>query len=167
MSYDVEYVKVWIFYLKNKPNQVYAYTSNKEYKNQFLKTRNPKCFKVEKITMDEFEFSMFANANRKQMLMSSRIGIGSDEKQYADVIMTYHEEDELEHHFNTLSYDMENLYRELVLHSSLKKKYKDIIEYLVDTSYPSTTGQEISRYNSLFGLYKLFRNTFELEENNG
>lgn len=156
-------VKVWIFYIKSKPDVVYAYTTVKEYKDKFLEIRNPDYFHIEKVIMDELEFSMFMNKFRTTKLEKVPLGCGIKRGEYVEVIMTMEEENAC----NTLGYQldhkMEDLYRSLVLHSGIKSKYTKVVEYLVNTGYELelTPGnfQTTSRFNMLFAFTTLFKDT--------
>lgn len=160
---EIEEFKVWVFYLKAFPNKVYAYTTLKEYKDKFLKVRNPNVFRIEKLVMDEFEFSLFANENRKQKLNEYPLSYGTKADDYAIVLLTDEEEGLLEAYSSNLVHEMENLYRSLILHSSLRKRYREAIEYLTDTTYdlefPSGITQMTSRLSMLSAFSKLFQNT--------
>lgn len=162
---SLEEIKVWIFYLKSKPDSIYAYTSVKEYKDKFLQVRNPKCFHVEKVIMDELEFSMFTNQYRRTMLVETPLGCGIKKGEYVNVILTMEEEDACNVLGNQLDHKIDDLYRSLVLHLNLKSKYTKAIEYLVDTTYDLELSpgniQRTSRFNMLFAFTTLFKDTLQ------
>ena len=155
--------KVWIFYLKSKPDAIYAYTTVKEYKDEFLKIRDPKCFHIEKIIMDELEFSMFTNQYRESMLNKIPLGCGIKPGEYVNVILTMEEEDACNTLGSQLENQMQDIYRSLVLHSGIKSKYTKAVEYLVDTGYNLEVSpgnyQFTSRFNMLFAFTTLFKHT--------
>ena len=164
VDYEIEKFTVWIFYLKSKPKQIYAYTAAKEYKKLFLQLRNPNMFYVEKIIMDEFEFSMFLNANRYNKIdRYPMVATLSDEGSYIEVASTIYEQDLCTQKYNQLEHEMEDIYRELIVNSSIKEKYKKEILFLLDRNfklkYPG--GEQLtSRCNEFMIFMKLFGNTF-------
>lgn len=163
MGYKIDEFTVWIFYLKEKPNQVYAYTTDKEIKNLFLDLRNPKAFHMEKLTMDEFEFSMFANNHKDEKMNIEDMAISlKSGGPYLKVATTSTEQKLCAEKYYQLDHEMEDLYRGLILHSSIKGKYKKAIEYLLDTTYDMKYPggvQNTSRCNEFALFIHLFKDT--------
>lgn len=165
MSIELDEMKVWIFYLKSRPDDVYGFTTVKKYKDQFLETRNKKAFKIETLVMDELEFAMFANNYKNQMMVECPLGYGTEYQEYVTLIMTTAEEIKLNEYVSKVEHEMEDLYRSLVLHSGFKSKYKQAIEYLLDTGYelqlPNGPKINASRFNMLLGFTVLFKDTMQ------
>lgn len=158
--------KVWLFYLKST-KELYAYTSNKEYKKMFLSQRCVDCFHVKKQIMDDIEFSCFMNKNKELMLVD--IPLNTHERKDVSIIGTYQENESLIYESEVLENYMESMYIKYVLHSNLKKEYKESIKYLTTTFDDYETTDRIDRISrvDLFHLFvNLFKNTFTVEREN-
>lgn len=162
---ELDEIKVWVFYLKSNPSEIYAYTSVKKYKDQFLAIRNPNIFHIEKLILDELEFSIFANKYRNQMLSACPLGCGLDYKDYVNVIMTTDEEIKLNEYANRIDHQMEDLYRSILneANGKLKKRYREAADYLLNTLFevklPGNGIQATSRMNLLFLFGVVFKDT--------
>lgn len=150
--------KIWKFYLKDKPDEVYAYTIVKEIKDAFMSQRNMDKLRIEKSVVDEFEFGMFTNKHRGAMLSMVPIGIGIF-GQAMNVALTYDEEDELNELGHKLDDEMEQIFRTLVEYP-IKDKYRESIDYLLTTAVNKrmSNGDSIlvSTFNMVAGMTELF-----------
>lgn len=138
MEYELDVFNVWVFYLKSRPSEVYAYTTVKSIKNRFMELRNMDVFHVEKISMDEFEFSAFAYANRYNKLDEVYMALTTDSDGIGvHVATTMVEQDLCTQKYNQIENEMEDVFRGL-LHNDefkLKKKYAKAVKYLLNTTY--------------------------------
>ena len=150
--------KIWKFYLKDKPDEVYAYTIVKEIKDAFMSQRNMDKLRIEKDVVDEFEFGMFTNKHRGAMLSMVPIGIGIF-GQVMNVALTYDEEDELNELGHKLDDEMEQIFRTLVEYP-IKDKYRESIDYLLTTAVNKrmSNGDSmlVSTFNMVAGMTELF-----------
>ena len=150
--------KIWKFYLKDKPDEVYAYTIVKEIKDAFMSQRNMDKLRIEKDVVDEFEFGMFTNKHRGAMLSMVPIGIGIF-GQVMNVALTYDEEDELNELGHKLDDEMEQIFRTLVEYP-IKDKYRESIDYLLTTAVNKrmSNGDSmlVSTFNMIAGMTELF-----------
>ena len=154
MSTELDIFKVWVFYLKESPDRVYAYTMVKEYKKRFLQERESDSFIVDKIEMDELEFALFSNENRNMMLHEASIGVGVDGP-VLSLIMTNMEEDRLYVFANQVDNEMNQLYHDLQQYP-LKKKIRKELNKIFDIStvrkMPDGSEIVVSRFDLLRGL---------------
>ena len=161
---NVDVIKVWVFYLKGE-SSIYAFTALKEFKNRFLRERNEKCFNVEKIEMDEFEFSLFMNRHSSYKL--SEMPLNTSLTEYVNILMTPKEYEELNHRASSMDSEMERIHKRFSEEVSLKEKYSESVNYLCSTviNNKKKNGEidRISTINLLFLFMQLFKNTFEKE----
>ena len=161
--------KVYIFFLKHDDgssiyniNELYAFTINKEYKNKFLYQRNKKCFFVKKVKMDETQYGAFSANYHDKMLWDYPINTSLNE--YESIISTSCEDDILTSRSYEIDRKMDELFKELVLQSNLKKKYTESIQYLCTTYIlvkdKDNKKESISTFNLLFLFMEIFQNTF-------
>ena len=154
-------VKIWMFFLKNERTP-YAFTVSKEYKNRFLYERNPECFNVEKIEIDELEFSVFVSMHRSIML--SKMPLNTSITDYVNILMTPTEYEKLHHEASTMDSEIERIQSEFSK-INLKKKYSDAIGYISNVKYMKyeKNGRKtvLSTVNLLLLFRILFKNTFE------
>lgn len=160
-------IKVYLFYLRND-KELYAYTIDKEYKERFLLQRNKDCFHVKKIKMDKIEFSTFSYKYNNRKLMD--IPLSTSITEYTMILATAYEDDLLTEIGNQIDHKMEELYKELILQSNIKKKYSESLEYLLKTTLfikqKDGTKDYISTINLLFLFSQLFKNTFVKQDKN-
>lgn len=159
-------VKVYAIYLISKSEsndkmRLYAYTTEKDIKDAFLKQRCKNSFIVKKIKMDDIEYSIFANNHQLKKLSEYPVEISFD--QHIMLYATADEMNAISWMFDGIEHDMDKIKREF-MKLPLKNKYKKAIEYFTSRGYKKKIdgkNEEFSRANTLLAMIELFGGTFD------
>ena len=164
ISHDI--IKVYAIYLINQTEsydklRLYAYTTEKDIKDAFLKQRCKDSFIVKKIKMDDIEYSVFANQYQLKKLSEYPVEISFD--QHIMMYMTDDEMNTISWMFDGIEHEMDEIKREF-MKLPLKNKYKKAIKYFTNRGYHKEVDgkiEERSRANTLFAMMELFEGTFD------
>ena len=69
-------MKVYLFYLKEDPRELYAFTLDKEYKNRFMSERNMNLFYMKKEHMEKNICMVFMNKNKSKQIVRDVLNDG-------------------------------------------------------------------------------------------
>ena len=163
ISHDI--IKVYAIYLINQTEsndklRLYAYTTEKDIKDAFLKQRRKDSFIVKKIKMDDIEYSVFANQYQLKKLSEYPVEISFD--QHIMMYMTDDEMNTISWMFDEIEHSMDMIKREF-MKLPLKNKYRKAIEYFSNRGYYKKVNgiiEERSRANTLLAMMELFEGTF-------
>ena len=88
-------MKLYLFYLK-KDKSLYAYTSSKAYRDEFLSQRNPNCFSLKEVKLKGEEGNIFVYTYKLKQLAyyPYQTGLGKDD--YVSIMATTEEEIKIE-----------------------------------------------------------------------
>lgn len=154
-------ITVYLIYLKTRKD-LYAFTINKELRDDFLRQRNRECFYVKKEKMDELEFGVFATLNMRKAL--SNIPLTTDVKdENVTIVATIDEDSGMMSMCDDIDNEVGELKKRMSEHQ-LKDKYMESIEYLTRISYFKRCEygalDHLSTINLLAVFHTKFRNTF-------
>jgi hypothetical protein len=155
-------MKAYLFYLK-KTEELYAWTLDKDTKNDFLAERNPKCFIEKTISDDSFIIREFMYKNYELMIQRDYL---YDGKVTISVLCTIYESNAISESCEAMTRDvMEIINKNNVNAYNLKDKYRkvisdacDIFRYEKDSSTPTLN---VDTY-AIF--YYLFKNTLIIQD---
>jgi hypothetical protein len=154
-------MKIYLFYLKEDPRELYAFTLDKEYRDRFMNERNMDLFYMKKERIEKNICMVFMSKNKSKQIIKDVLNDG--EKDY--VIMCTMEEsvklsESCEYIENTCI-----AVRDLIHNYSLKKKYLKSIIALTDVIKNQNSNPTL-QINSFKLFYELFKHTFyEKKEN--
>lgn len=157
-------MKIYAFYMKedNEILDLYAYTHDKEIKNEFLRQRDKNKFVVKKIKMTKSEFDDFQSEYHNFQLCHVPVNTDMDTENVS-ILCTSLEEQVMLERSDEIDKLMDQLYLRLVLQSDFKPKYLESLTYLCTTSYlrenPQHTKDAISKINLLRVFTSIFSNT--------
>lgn len=154
-------IKVYAFYMKDDSEllELYAYTTEKSLKYDFLRQRNKNKFVVKKIKMKKEEYDIFQRRYHNLSLSYISLNTSVDTENVSILCTSMEEQMVLEKSYE-MDRMMDELYLRLVSQSDFKPKYMESIMYLCTTSYlkekPNHTKDAISKAN----LLRIFTNIF-------
>lgn len=158
-------MKVYVYFLKTDPKDLYAYTTSKEYAKKFEEERDMKLFIKGKIKMTEEERKKFEYSNQKKRMIRDAV---SDNGVDIEIISTVSESAQLSESMDYFSMTFENLddyLAELVTYDLLKDKYADSLDKLIlSVIDDDEDGSPQLRCNSFRLFMYLFGNTYYKKE---
>lgn len=150
-------MKVYLFILKST-NEMYAYTSCKEYADSFISQRNKDLFVIKKVNLKKYEYMLFTNKNSSKKIIKDYLFDGNDN---IEIFSTVNESNSLSESCEYIVTTVSVLEEEFA-DVGLKKKYLNVITNITD-EITGRTDKKNSHINvDTFRLfYYLFRDTFE------
>ena len=125
-------MKYYLFYLK-KTNDLYAFTSVKEYAKRFLEERNKDCFNVRKIRIDdEEEEKRFLYFNHEKMIGKYPYQTGDIVNDYVELMATQEEETRMDQEIDKFEREIQHMEFVLTNLLDLKDKYETSIRNMID-----------------------------------
>lgn len=122
--------KIHLIYLKND-SSLYAYTTEDDYLEMFLKQRNEKCFRVKTKKMSENELRTIMYANKRKKLMICPF----DTMDKENISMVVTADEDVQVTFKLEEFDRKRKELERLLNNvRIKDKYKKLLMRLVDIS---------------------------------
>lgn len=160
---DEDDVKVYLIYFKKR---IYAWSSNKKDKTQFIQQRNDSLFKIKKVNMTSLEYRIFRSQNKDNELVE--IPIESNGKIY-NLMATYKEDQK----FETVVEELEKKYEQMKKHVkrldggfNIPEKYLNALKLfsdyqeLVKSVGNPGKNDNVFNVNSLSLFMDTFKNTF-------
>lgn len=114
-------MKIYLFYLK-KDKSLYAYTSSKAYRDEFLSQRNPNCFTLKEVKLKGEEENIFVYTYKLKQLAyyPYQTGLGKDD--YVSIMATAEEEVKIDSEIKHIEDDYDFV-RSVMSKTKLKSKY--------------------------------------------
>jgi hypothetical protein len=155
---------VYCYFLKSDPNELYAFTINKEYKKLFEKQRCMKKFIYGKKVMNDLIFRVFSNENSNKMIHEDVI---TDETENFTILLTVKESDEYSESVayiadflsflqNQLKYERDNFV--------IYDKYLDFISEITDLLMYDRNNEGYLNINTFKLFSYLFRETLYVSD---
>ena len=154
-------MKVYLFYLKEDPRELYAFTLDKEYKNRFMSERNMNLFYMKKEHMEKNICMVFMNKNKSKQIVRDVL---NDGKTDYEILCTVEESTKLSESCEYIEFTCGAI-KELIHNYSLKKKYLKSILALTDVIKNQNTNPTL-QINTFKLFYELFKNTFYEKKDN-
>lgn len=154
-------MKIYLFYLKENPKELYAFTLDKEYKDRFMDERNMNLFYMKKEHIEKNICMVFTNKNKSKQIIKDVLNDGK--KDYV-VMCTLEESVKLSESCEYIENTCRAI-KELIHNYSLKKKYLKSILALTDVIKNQNTNPTL-KINSFKLFYELFKNTFYEKKDN-
>lgn len=148
-------MKVFVFCLKSD-NSVYAFTATEEFADMFRSQRNMALFKENTLTLDKYEFMIFANKMSKQKLCKDYLDDGEHD---IEIMATVHETAQLSESCEYIQRTIECIQKDFS-RSSIKKKYLKPIMKITQSITKRIDDHPTLNINTFSLFYYLFRNTF-------
>ena len=117
-------VKVYLYFLKNEPSNVYAYTTDKGMSKRFEDERDMNLFVKKKVRMDKYECMAFQSKNNFAKLQQDVLNDGKDD---FPILMTIYESTALDESCTYIMSTSDLIYSRLGSYP-LKDKYLKIIK---------------------------------------
>lgn len=149
-------MKVYIFYYKK---ELYAHTTDKRIRDEFIKYRNMGVFSYVKKKLTNSEYSEFKKVYRMQTLDDFVYGSNGDSG-YTQIVATYYEDDKVSTVCSEYDEEIRRLCDELMCIDDLK--CRDSVFYLMNIFEMKYIGNEkypVSMINSLSVFVNLFKDT--------
>lgn len=153
-------MKFYLFFLKKKPKELYAFTMDKSIKENFEFQRNMDLFLVEKVELDKYLGMVFMNKNKDKMIHKD---ILNDGEQDYEIYATVFESTSLSESCEYINSTCQSI-RDIIHQYSVKKKYLKSILFLTDVIKIENKVPTL-KINTFKLFYEIFKETFFETEN--
>lgn len=148
-------MKVYMYFLKSNPNELYAYTTDKEYKEYFESQRNMDVFYKKKETLEKNVGYVFLSKNRSKQIVKDYLNDG--ERDY-EIYATVDESNALSESCDYIDSVARHIRHRIQL-MHLKPKYLKSILALTDVIKIDNKVPTL-KINTFKLFYELFKHTF-------